>query len=778
MKIQHYITVLVVVICLGGLTVATGILYSRQRVQQSTQSQGENLVAMSVQKRLEDNLRQWLLLSDLIFGNGETYLVAGAQEQADLLLELVASLESSHLTASRRDFLTQLNEFIAANDERLSEVLSLKEGDRDDRLYSMLRALDAESAPLVAQLVDLYGAMREEMNRADAGLQDLRRRAAAVSWALCIVYVVLIGTLWWWTGVKFVQPLETLTLAARQSMEHDERMQIREQGPAEVRELTRTIGFFVASLEAKIQERTSELQAATEAAAAANRAKSEFLANMSHELRTPMNAILGYSDLLSEEAEEKGEKGLVSDLEKINSAGKHLLSLINDVLDLSKIEAGKMELFLEKVDVESMLDEVVQTIEPLAATNSNRLEVECPEQIGSMYCDLTKLRQTLFNLLSNACKFCENGTVTLAASTGTVSQQPMVIFSVTDTGIGMSPEQLEKVFEEFSQVHDSTKHQYGGTGLGLSISRRFCQLMGGDIGVSSELGRGTTFTVTIPTRVKDDESPSADSSLHDGPHAATGEAFEDKESAPEPEKSILIIDDDPAARDLMTRGLAKEGYRVRTASGGPEGLRMAKELNPTAIILDVIMPGMDGWAVLKALKADSDLCDIPVIMVTISNDHNMGYALGASEFLTKPIRPDRLISILEKHGSGSAPGPVLIVEDHADTRTMLASILRKKGWEVSEAENGRVALERVAEARPELILLDLLMPEMEGFEFIAELRKSESRRSIPIVVLTAKDLTADDRNRLNGDVERIMQKGAYSTEELLQQVRDMVAAFK
>jgi signal transduction histidine kinase/DNA-binding response OmpR family regulator len=490
----------------------------------------------------------------------------------------------------------------------------------------------------------------------------------------------------------------------------------------------------------------------------ADRHKSEFLANMSHELRTPLNAIIGYSEMLQEDAADLGAEQFTEDLKKINAAGKHLLELINAVLDLSKIEAGKMELYLESFDVAILIRDIAAVIQPLAAKNANRLEVLCPETTGAMRADLTKVRQALFNLLSNACKFTDHGTVTLAVRREVHADQEWLRFSVTDTGIGMTSEQLERLFEAFSQADAATTRKYGGTGLGLALSRRLCRMMGGDVTVESESGRGSTFTIRLPAVVAEaTEQTSTTAPLE---HAEPGVG------------TVLVIDDEAAIRDLMQRFLAKEGFRVVAAAGGEEGLRLARELRPDAITLDVMMPGMDGWAVLSALKADSALADIPVIMLTIVDDKNLGYALGAADYLTKPIERDRLLAVLRAHRRDH---PVLVVDDDVTLRQLLRRMLEPEGYTVVEAENGRVALDRLSSVAPSVVLLDLMMPEMDGFEFVTEFRRNEAWRGIPIVVITARDLSRDDRERLNGYVQKILQKGAHGRDQLLAEVRDLVA---
>jgi len=503
-----------------------------------------------------------------------------------------------------------------------------------------------------------------------------------------------------------------------------------------------------------------EIEAKSRELEVASRHKSEFLANMSHELRTPLNAIIGYSEMVQEEAEGLGAEGLVPDLKKINSAGKHLLDLINSVLDLSKIEAGKMELYLETFSVPDMVRDIAGVVQPLAEKRSNRLQVGCDEGAGTMRADLTKVRQALFNLLSNACKFTERGTVSLSVARDSTSAGEWLAFEVKDTGIGITPEQMTRLFHEFSQADAEVTRRYGGTGLGLALSRRLCRMMGGDISLESEAGRGSTFTIRLPASVAE---PSAEAAAVGGAaRPATGTAG-----------TVLVIDDDATVRDLMERFLDKEGFRVVTAAGGQEGLRLARELRPDAITLDVMMPAMDGWAVLSALKSDPELSDIPVIMLTILDARNMGYALGASDYLSKPIDRDRLAAVLKKYRRDL---PVLVVDDDADLRGRLRRLLEQDGYTVAEAEHGRDALARLPEISPGLILLDLMMPEMDGFEFVVELRRHEAWRAIPVIVITARDLSAKDRRRLNGYVEKVLQKGAYSRDALLAEVRELVAA--
>jgi signal transduction histidine kinase/DNA-binding response OmpR family regulator len=513
-----------------------------------------------------------------------------------------------------------------------------------------------------------------------------------------------------------------------------------------------------------IKQREVELERARGEAEQANQVKSEFLANMSHELRTPLNAIIGYSQILQEDAEDEGNTGAVADLKKIESAGNHLLGLINDILDLSKIEAGKMEVFIETIGLPALAEDVRLMVEPLAAKNGNTLTVTCAPGLSSMECDVTKVKQSLLNLLSNASKFTKNGRVTLDIRPDLASGH--ILFAVSDTGIGMTEAQQARLFQAFNQADNSTTRKYGGTGLGLVITRSFARMLGGDVTVRSTPGEGSVFTLSLPAMPLT---------------AGAGPAALDAEPAGAPPAealaTILVTDDDPASRRIIGAHLAREGYRVVYASSGAEAIEMARQERPDAITLDIMMPQVDGWSVLRSLKADPELAPIPVVLVSLTADRGLGFALGAAAVLTKPVDRAELAAALREHCATVEHPSVLIVEDDPSISQLTERTVERLGLLPALAENGREALDWLeVNPAPQLILLDLLMPVMDGFEFLRHLRARPSWRDIPVLVLTAKNLTEDEREELASMTQRVIAKGQSGHLGLTQVLREAMTA--
>ncbi len=514
-------------------------------------------------------------------------------------------------------------------------------------------------------------------------------------------------------------------------------------------------------------EALREAEAARREAEIANSAKSDFLASMSHELRTPLNAIIGFSELLEEDCEANGHDEYLADLRKIRAAGGHLLTLINDILDLSKIEAGKVEIERGEIDIADLMQDLAGVAGPLMTRNENRLLLEGMDSAGDLESDITRVRQILLNLLSNAAKFTKGGEVRFSVRPRRESGVEWVEFEVADTGIGMNEQQLRRVFDPFTQADGSTARRFGGTGLGLTLCRRLCGLLGGEIGVSSREDEGSTFTVRLPRTMTAGVPPEV------GPVVAP----ERRPIGSGGGRRVLVIDDDDDARELLAQQLQRSGWEVVEADSGRRGLEIARSSSPQVILLDVMMPEVDGWSVLQMLKADPEIEHIPVVLCTLTDDRRRGFALGASDYLLKPLERNKLVAALERFGA--VPGSRgLVVEDDQASRNLMIRATQRLGWKVRSAANGREALAVLEEAPADLILLDLMMPEMDGFEFVETVKRRGDWCDIPIIVITAKTLTPEERQRLSGNVLRVFGKPEHSgvsLDRVLSDALDVVA---
>jgi PAS domain S-box-containing protein len=516
-----------------------------------------------------------------------------------------------------------------------------------------------------------------------------------------------------------------------------------------------------------------ELALARDRALEASRTKSTFVANMSHELRTPLNAIIGYSEMLQEDAALLGLDDFGDDLQKIYRSGKHLLDLINDILDMTKIEAGKLEIYYDDFDVPMLVWEASQTIQPLLLKNNNHLEIECDRQLGGIRADMTRLRQVLLNVLSNACKFTKSGVIKIQVNRQNLLLGESFCFTISDTGIGISPENLQKLFQPFNQADSSTTRLYGGTGLGLAISHRLCQMMSGDISVISELGIGSTFTICLPVDCESaSKNPPKQGQNLSANLSITPKYLPPQTDNPPPKNpSILVIADDSRLHQSTHYYLHHLGVSLYSSSNAEDGMQLVYQILPDAIILDMKPPSISGWEVLQELKSQPLTSGIPIILLTINDEKHENYEVGANDYLFKPIDRDRLITIVEKYcAEQQSELSVLVIEDDPNIRAMLKRILEKENCIVSEAQDGYAALEVMTQNIPQLILLDLMMPNVDGFEFMHLLRLRQDTPSIPIIIITAKDLTNEECTRLSGSVQKILQKPDYGYPQLLEEI--------
>jgi signal transduction histidine kinase/DNA-binding response OmpR family regulator len=628
----------------------------------------------------------------------------------------------------------------SANAESLQAGLDKSAADMQDLVTSLVARAEAEAA-------DTTGMTKR-------ALDNTRFWLIGIS---LLSLVVAIFIVWFFVIRYIIARLRGVTGAMLAVASGKLDVTLPPAGSDELGDMSRALVVFRDNAR-EIRQAREEAEEARHQAEAASRTKSAFLANMSHELRTPLNAIIGYSEILREDAQDRGDTNSEADLVKIETAGKHLLGLINDILDLSKIEAGRMDVHLEEVDLAALAAEVKMLVTPLMDKNGNRFDIAMPADLGTMRVDLVKLKQSLINLLSNAAKFTKNGVVTLTmAKAKSVAGKPGFTFAVKDSGIGMSHEQMSRLFQAFTQADASTTRNYGGTGLGLTISKHFATMLGGDITVASKPGEGSTFTIALPDGAKS-AKPVA---RHDAALVDIGRAGG---------STVLVVDDDPAVHDVLRSTIAKEGYRLLHAYDGAEALEIARREKPDVITLDVMMPKLDGWSVLGKLKSDPALASTPVIMLTIVDERTLGYSLGAAEYMTKPIDRNRLLELLRRFAARTdkaGEAVVLVVDDSEDVRAVVRQTVEKSGLKTVEAENGQAALDWLAKNPvPALVLLDLMMPVMDGFTFLERVQSIPALARMPIVVLTAKDLTEAERRMVNERTLLVLTKGAQPLSSL------------
>lgn len=585
------------------------------------------------------------------------------------------------------------------------------------------------------------------------------------------VSIVMIVAILFLTTEKLMRPIERLTTAvATISKTGDLTTKVDVLSKDEVGQLGRAFNDMStklqsthATLEQRIAEKTAHLQQAILALERANKMKSEFLANMSHELRTPLNAIIGFAEVLRDKIAGDLNEEQTDFVTDIHSSGCHLLQMINDILDLSKIEAGKMELQYGIFLVPEAIDEVNTILKGLASKKHLELKTVILTEVKNIEADRVKFKQVLYNLLSNAIKFTpENGKIILEAGV----MDDMLQLSVSDTGIGMKSEDQQKVFKEFWQADSSFARKYEGTGLGLALTKRIVEMHGGKIWFESEYGKGSVFYFTLPLKAPVETTETKEIKAKPLQAIPVGE----KDA-----KTVLVVEDDRMASDLLTLYLTNAGYRVITAGDGEEAIKKAKEYQPFLITLDVMLPKKDGWDVLSELKNSQDFAHIPVIIVSMVDNKDLGFSLGAVEYLTKPIDRVKLIDIVNScipaERDKSKSMTVLVVDDDEKAVKYMSSVLENAGFDVLMAYSGKAGINLAINNKPDLMILDLMMPEVSGFDVVEKLRTHPTAKGIPIIICSAKDITPEDKKVLNGHILAIVQKSSHTKEDLLSTIK-------
>lgn len=726
-------------------------------------------------------------------------LKANEQSEVELLISPYTQLlESAVDKNDRQELENVLNRLSLLEDPSSHDpivvrvAVNLIDGsvvERRNSSHFAVKPFRAETPLFSPSTMDLLGSVTLEYS--DAYYQRLMTDVKAeIAWVL-IVTLALLFFLQFWVR-KLFQPLSELsdTLSTADLVKNVQVPEIDKKMTSEIEQVWNAVQHLFIRLKQRDEDVVEEHRNAQIAlekkleAEAANYEKSQFLANMSHELRTPLNAIIGYSEMLFEEAEERNDVTQTEDLSKIKTAGRHLLSLINDVLDLSRIELGKTELFLEDVNLPELIDEVVDTVQPLIHTNNNNLVVECARSLGEIHVDASKLRQTLINIVGNAAKFTRDGIVTLTVNRemapGTGVETGWLVVRVKDTGIGISKEQQQKLFRAFTQADESTTRIFGGTGLGLAISRNICRLMGGDITVNSQLNKGSEFCVRIPSNVIGNDKNTAPGTEEESSGRQIVRRMRDQDISSESDNrrkkisKILVIDDDVSVVDLLERTLGQEGYHVECVTNGGDALKKARELKPDLILLDILIPDVSGWSILAQLKKDNDVAHVPVVMHSALDERSTAFALGASDYLFKPASHSVLSRKLLRNLRREECVNILVIDDDVDTRRLIRINLENEGWNIVEEVDGELGLMQAMEIHPSAIIIDLDMTRMNGEEFLARLGKKAELKNIPILVLMGKLLTAQKREELMKRVDFIIEKGPHCVDSLVTRLRVLI----
>jgi signal transduction histidine kinase/DNA-binding response OmpR family regulator len=580
--------------------------------------------------------------------------------------------------------------------------------------------------------------------------------ANAVSYLGLLIWM---GQAWTWNDIMllgltrmvflFGASFFFLTGAANLAEKRLRIRQLEAEEKQQIEDLTR--------LAQELKKRTDELADANRKIQEADRLKSQFLANMSHELRTPMNSIIGFSEILVERLQDRVDGKHLNFLRHILASGQHLLGIINDILDLSKIEAGRMEIYPEFFTIAPVVDSVCHVMRGMSKARPHFV-IDIPPDLPQIETDLAKFKQVLFNLLSNAVKFSPaDKPITISAS---FDGNGWITMAVKDEGIGIDPAHHEVVFEEFRQVDGTARREFGGTGLGLALVKKFVELQGGRVAVDSSPGKGSRFTFSLPVRSR--------------AAVVTRTPDLEDEATARPADRVLVVEDDAHAYELLTAALASAGYLAIRARHGEEAIRLARETHPIAITLDLVLPGLDGWEVLKQLKNDSVTCEIPVVIISLVDNRELGLALGADDYFVKPVDRDRLLQRIREITSlapRSTRPKLLLIDDDASVHALLDEELARLGYAIEGAYSGEEGLRAAGELVPDLIILDLMMPGMSGFEVATGLKDNPQTANIPILVLTSKDLTNADRNELQSKVTSFVQKGKSAREQLVREIR-------